>query len=208
MIQIVDKSYLKVSGFEIAYNSGKSVKDDAFGIRVQGSGSHIQILNNTVHDMTGKVTSRSGDLNNGYAGAGIHVYGSSTNTPYSDVTISGNTIYNCDPGDDSTETLTLNGNVTEFSIDHNTVHDDNNIGIDMIGGEADVFNKPEGTANLPVARNGVCEDNTVYNIHANYGDGYAGAIYVDGGKDIVVQRNKVSTSDLGIEIGSENHGYI
>jgi hypothetical protein len=71
-----------------------------------------------------------------------------------------------------------------------------------------VFNKPEGTTNLPVARNGVCEDNTVYNIHANYGDGYAGAIYVDGGKDIVVQRNSVSSSDMGIEIGSENHGYI
>ena len=208
MIQIINQSYIKVEGFEIDDNSGVSVKDDAYGIRVQGSGTNIQILNNSIHDITGKVLKTSGGLNHGYAGAGIQVYGSSLTTPYSNVTISGNTIYNCQPGDDSTETLTLNGNITGFSVDHNIIHDDNNIGIDLIGGEADAFGKPSGTQNLPVIRNGVCSDNTVYNIHANYGGGYAGAIYVDGGSAITVERNHVYASDLGIEIGCENKGYI
>jgi hypothetical protein len=208
MIQIENKSYLKVSGLEIAYDRGVSVHDDAYGIRIDGSGSNIQILNNTVHDITGKVTSTSDGLNFGYAGAGIHVYGSSLTASYSHVTLSGNTIYNCQPGDDSTETMTVNGNVTRFTIDHNIIHDDNNIGIDMIGGEADVFGEPDGTLNLPVARDGKCDDNRVFNIHANYGDGFAGGIYVDGGKNIVVQGNHVSSSDLGIEVGCENHGYV
>jgi hypothetical protein len=207
MIQIINKSYLKVKGLVITNNNGISVQDDAFGVRIQGSGSNVQILGNTIENMTGKVTKTSGGLNYGYAGAGIQVYGSSLTTPYSKVIISGNTITNCQPGDDSTETLTLNGNVTGFSVDHNTISHDNNIGIDMIGGEADIFNKPDGTLKLPVARNGVCVDNTVSYIHANYGDGYAGAIYVDGGQNIVVAGNHVSYSDLGIEVGCENHGY-
>lgn len=208
MIQIIDQSYITVSGFEIAYNNGFAAQDDAYGIRVQGSGTNIQILNNTVHNITGKVLNYSHGLNTGYAGAGIHVYGSSLTAPYSNVTISGNTIYNCQPGDDSTETLTVDGNVTGFSIDHNIIHNDNNIGIAMIGGEGDVFNLPDGTLNLPVARGGVCADNTVYNIHANYGGGYAAAIYVDGGQNILVQGNHAYQSNLGIEVGCENAGYV
>jgi uncharacterized protein DUF1565 len=208
MVQIINQSYVKLVGFEIAYNNGISVQDDAYGVRVQGAGTHVEILHNRVHDMTGEVTSVSGGLNLGYAGAGIHVYGSSLSAAYSDVTIRGNVVYNCQPGDDSTETVTINGNVTHFSIDHNIVHDDNNIGIDMIGGEADVFNQPDGTPGLPVARDGVCADNTVYGIHANYGGGYADAIYVDGGRDITVSDNHVYHSDLGIEVGCENAGYV
>ncbi len=208
MIQILNQSYVRVGGFEIAYNSGATVGDDAFAVLVHGAGNGVQILNNTIHDMIGKVTRTSGGLNYGTAGAGIHVYGSSISSPYYNVIVSGNTLYNCQPGDDSTETLTLNGNIAGFSIDHNVVHDDNNIGIDMIGGEADIFGKPAGTLNLPVARNGVCDNNTVYNIHANYGGGYAAAIYVNGAKDIVIERNRVSTSDIGLSVGCENHGYV
>jgi hypothetical protein len=58
-----------------------------------------------------------------------------------------------------------------------------------------------------VARNGVCRGNTV--LRANeQGGGYAGGIYVDGGKDIVIENNVVSESDLGIEIGAENSGIV
>ena len=58
-----------------------------------------------------------------------------------------------------------------------------------------------------VARNGIVRGNTV--LRANeQGGGYAGGIYVDGGKDILIERNVVSGSDLGIEIGAENSGII
>jgi hypothetical protein len=35
----------------------------------------------------------------------------------------------------SSESLVVNGNVTNFRITHNVVHDNNNIGIDVIGFE-------------------------------------------------------------------------
>jgi hypothetical protein len=200
MVQIINQSYVKLSGFEIAYDNGLAVGDDAFGVRVQGSGSNVEVRNNVIHDITGSVT-------NGLGGAGIHVYGSSRTTPYSNVIIDGNQIYHCQPGDSQTETLTVNGNVTNFQITNNVVHDNNNIGIDMIGGEADVFGLPPGTQNLPVARNGVCSHNTVYNIHANYGGGYAGGIYVDGGQNLTISDNVSYKNDMGLEVGAENHGY-
>jgi hypothetical protein len=201
MVQIINKSYIKLIGFEIANDSGVGVGDDAFGVRVQGSGSNIQILNNNIHNITGSNSA-------GLAGAGIHVYGSSITTPYSNVIIKGNTISNCTPGDAQTETLTVNGNVTGFQIIGNTIHNDNNIGIDMIGGEAATFGKPAGTLGLPVARNGICSQNTVYNIHANYGGGFAAGIYVDGGKNITVSDNISYSNDMGLEVGCENKGYV
>jgi hypothetical protein len=207
MVQIINQSYVKVSGFEIADDSGVSIGDDAFGVRVQGSGSNVIISDNVIHNITGEVTSSAGGDNNGYAGTGIQVYGSSLTTPYSNVTINGNTIYDCDPGDNETESLTVNGNVTGFAITNNLVHDNNNIGIDMIGGEGDVFGEPDGTQNLPVARNGICEHNRVYDIHANYGGGFAAGIYVDGGQNITVADNASTKNDLGLEVGAENKGY-
>lgn len=207
MVQITNKSYVKLIGFEIAYASGVAVQDDAFAVRVQGSGSNIDILDNDIHDITGQVIVNGND-NVGYAGAGIHVYGASLTTPISNVVIDGNTIYGCQPGDDETETLTVNGNVTNFQITNNIIHDDNNIGIDMIGGEPDTFGLPKGTQNLPVARDGVCSGNTVYNIHANYGGGYAAGIYVDGAQDITITDNRSYHNDYGLEVGAENQGYV
>jgi len=201
MVMILNQSYVQLIGFQIAYDSGVAVQDDAFGVRVQGAGTNVNILNNTVHNITGSTAL-------GLAGAGIHVYGSSLTTPYANVTISGNTIYDCQPGDSQTETLTVNGNVSGFTITNNLIHDDNNIGIDMIGGEASVFGLPNGTQGLPVARNGVCSNNTVYNIHANYGGGYAAGIYVDGGQNITISNNVCYKNDMGLEVGAENAGYI
>jgi hypothetical protein len=201
MVQMINVSYVKLIGFEIAYDNGVSVGDDAFGVRVQGYGSHVEIRNNVIHDITGSVSA-------GVGGAGIHVYGSSLTMLYANVIIDGNQIYHCQPGDSQTETLTVNGNVTNFQITNNLVHDDNNIGIDMIGGEADVFGLPAGRQNLPVARNGLCSHNRVYNIHANYGGGYAGGIYVDGGQNITITDNVSYQNDMGLEVGAENRGYV
>jgi len=129
-------------------------------------------------------------------------------TPYSNIVIDGNTIDHCQPGDDETETLTVNGNITNFQITDNLIYDDNNIGIAMIGGEPDAFWLNNPTANLPVARDGVCSQNTVFNIHANYGGGYAGGIYVDGGQDITLSGNVSYKNDMGLEVGAENQGYV
>ena len=59
-----------------------------------------------------------------------------------------------------------------------------------------------------VAREGVCKGNRVENARSNYGGGYAAGIYVDGGRDIVIESNIVTQCDLGIEVGAENKGVV
>ena len=53
--------------------------------------------------------------------------------------------------------------------------------------------------------------NTVYNISSFYNPAYAGSysadgIYVDGGTRIVIERNRIYHTDIGIEVASENPG--
>jgi Right handed beta helix region len=130
---------------------------------------------------------------------GITVYRTNPDVPLSDIVIDDNTIYDCEPAD--SETLTLNGNVDSFEVDRNVVHDVNNIGIDFIGGEG-ISTSPATDA----ARNGTCRDNVVYRARSSYGGGYAAGIYVDGGRNIVLERNIVHECDEGIEVGAENPG--
>lgn len=184
MVLIDSKSYVKVVGFEIRNNLGVS---DGSGVRILGAGSHIEIRNNTIHDMRGRNA------------MGITVYATEP-SPISDLIVDGNQIYDCEPS--PSEALTLNGNVTGFAVTNNVVRDVNNIGIDFIGGETDIQADPS-----KVARDGVCRGNQVLRARAP-GDGYAGGIYIDGGSDIVVENNLVSQCDLGIEVGAENAGVI
>ncbi|MCB1086189.1 MAG: right-handed parallel beta-helix repeat-containing protein, partial [Verrucomicrobiae bacterium] len=120
-------------------------------------------------------------------------------TPVSHLVIDGNEIHDCDAA--PSEALTLNGNISDFEVTNNHVHDIRGVGIDFIGGEDGMVDDK-----TKVARNGICRGNRVERVRANYGGGYGPGIYVDGGREIVVERNWVSECDLGIEIGAENSG--
>ncbi len=185
MVLIDTKSYVQIVGFEIRNNL--SVNDGS-GIRVVGSGAGIEIRENVIHDMRGEHA------------MGITVYGTDP-VPISGLVVQGNQIYDCEPA--SSEALTLNGNVVDFAVVDNLVRDVNNIGIDFIGGETDI--QPDPTL---VARQGVVRGNTVLRANSIYDGGYAGGIYVDGGRDIVIENNRVAESDLGIEVGAENTGLV
>lgn len=183
MITLQDRSWIRVRGLEIRNNL--NVVNDGSGIRVQGAGAYIELLDNVIHDMRG------------FGAMAITVYGTSTSASLSNLVIEGNEVYDCEPAD--SETITLNGNVEQFRVAHNVVRDVNNIGIDFIGGETDI--NP-----LFGARNGECVGNVVVRANANYGGGFAAGIYVDGGTDILIEGNVVVGCDLGIEIGAENAG--
>lgn len=185
MVLIDTRSYVKVIGFEIRNNLGVN---DGSGVRILGSGSHIEIRDNQIHEIRGSHA------------MGITVYGTDAQ-PISDLIIDGNEIHDCEPA--QSEALTLNGNVVDFEVTNNVVRDVNSIGIDFIGGETDI--QPDPTK---VARSGVCSGNTVIRARSNYGGGFGAGIYVDGGKDIVIENNVVTQSDLGIEIGAENAGLV
>ncbi len=185
MMAIKNQNYIRIIGFEI--QNLKNVNDGS-AIRISGYGSHIEIRNNIIHDIRGT------------SAMGITVYGTHSN-PIEYLIIDGNEVYNCQPA--PSEAITLNGNVTHFEVTNNIVRDVNNIGIDFIGGETDI--QPDTAL---VARNGICRGNQVYRANSSYGDGYAAGIYVDGGRDIIIENNIVSGSDLGIEIGAENAGMV
>lgn len=177
------KSYIRIQGLEIKNNL--RVNDGSM-IRVEGYGRHIQILDNVMYNTSGQHA------------MGITFYGSHP-IGLSHITVRGNELYNINPG--WSETMTFNGNVERFVVEHNYIHDVNNIGIDFIGGEG-MCSK----ASRDKARNGVCRNNTVRNAKSDNEGGYAAGIYVDGGENITIENNDVSDCDLGIEVGAENPG--
>jgi hypothetical protein len=191
VVSISGRSNVQIIGFEVMNASGG---DPSIGISVEGSGSNILIKNCTVHDI-------ASDNKNAH---GIAAYGSSATTPIRRLVLDGNEVYNCKLG--QSESVVLNGNVDSFTVINNTVHDNDNIGIDFIGFE--------GTASAnDQARDGLCAGNHVYNISSKTNPTYGGeqsadGIYVDGGKGIVIERNIVDNCDIGVEVASEHGGKI
>ncbi len=197
MVVIENGAYIKLSGFEIR-NLKAGGNPDIFpaGIWVRGSGDHIEIRNNVVHHIENSCEE---------CGAhGIAVYGREAGASIHDIVIDGNEVRDSKLG--WSESLVLNGNVEKFAVTNNVVHDNDNIGIDLIGFE--------GTAPDPAvdrARDGVVAGNLVYNIDS-YGNPAYGeerssdGIYVDGGTNIVIERNIVHHTNIGIELASEHSG--
>ncbi|MBK9385083.1 MAG: right-handed parallel beta-helix repeat-containing protein [Planctomycetes bacterium] len=183
LVEIRDLSYLEVRNLELAHLHGIS---DGSGIRISGHGSHFHLSGNEIHDLRGRNA------------MGITVYGTSTSGSLSDLVIEANWIHHCEPA--PSEALVLNGNVERFAVRENLVEDVNNIGIDFIGGESSIH--PSA-----VARSGVCAGNVVRRARSIYGGGYGAGIYVDGGRDLLLERNWVEACDLGIEVGAENAGF-
>ncbi len=188
-ISISDQNYIRVIGLDIQNFSGSGTP---IGISVDGSSSYIEIRNNKVHNI-------DNDSGNAH---GIAFYGTEA-TPISNVVVVGNEVYNCKLG--QSESMVFNGNVTNFTVSNNIIHDNDNIGIDFIGFEG------TGPTGHDRARNGVCIHNTVYNISSlsnpTYGgDRSADGIYIDGGENITIERNNVYDCDIGIEVASEHQG--
>jgi hypothetical protein len=164
------------------------------GIWILGTSHHIELHNNLVHHIENAAT--------GGNAHGIAAYGYSSTTSIHDLVIQGNEVRDCILG--WSESMVLNGNVENFIVKDNIVHDNDNIGIDFIG--------HEGTCNdasLDQARDGLCTGNIVYNIDslpnpAYGGERCAGGIYVDGGKRIIIEKNIVHHCNIGIEIASEH----
>ncbi len=181
MVLIENRSYIELGGFEIRNLSGIN---DGSGIRIIGSGTQLSIHDNHIHHMCGDDA------------MGITVYGTEP-VAISMLSISNNWIHDCEAA--RSEALTLNGNIDGFEVIENLVTDINNIGIDFIGGETSI--NPNSAL---VARNGICKGNTVMRARSIYEGGYAAGIYVDGGRDILIEGNRVTECDLGIEIGAEN----
>ncbi|HEX2591590.1 MAG TPA: right-handed parallel beta-helix repeat-containing protein [Rhizomicrobium sp.] len=196
-------SYVIAQGFEVRNFTTASTKDAPIGIFVTGSGLGVQIVNNYVHDIT--TTAAATPSNCASNAFGIEVYGTKSPAATDGIAISGNEIAHLKTG--CSETLSLDGNVTNWAIVENIIHDNDNIAIGAIG-----FEKVCLDPAYDQARAGVIRGNTVYNItsygNPDYGKQYAAdGIYVDGGTNIIIEQNLIHNVDLGIEVASEHKGH-
>ncbi|HEY6293891.1 MAG TPA: Ig-like domain repeat protein [Terriglobia bacterium] len=193
LITIVNQSYLTISGFEIRDFTTNNPAYVPSGVWITGSGTGVRILNNLVHN----ITTSSEENGNAF---GISVYGTSK-TPITQLVISGNEVYDLRTGE--SESVNVDGNVTYFAITNNLVHDNDNIGIDVIGYEG------VGPVGYDEAMYGEVSGNTIYNISGitNPGEGYeydADGLYCDGCAYVTFERNLIFQVDYGIETTSEN----
>lgn len=213
LMYIENKNYIKIDGLKFTNHNGNYQPvinvygncshieitnctfyntncNESYAILCEGYGDDFYIANNNMHDLIGDNA------------VGVLFVGSGTVTPYSNIVITNNTLTNLDPA--PSEAIAVNGNVDGFEISGNVLTDINNIGIVMIGGE-DWVNTNDA---VNQARNGVCKNNVVTSANSIYGGGFAAGVYVDGGKFITVENNTITDSDIGLEIGCENMGFV
>jgi hypothetical protein len=201
ILTIHNQSYVRIEGFEIRNFRTAEHRLTPLGISVIGAGSHIELLKNNVHHIEQNFNGRDAPGRGGN-GFGIAVYGTDAKTPISELVIDGNEVHHLKTG--SSESLVVNGNVANFRITHNVVHDNNNIGIDIIG-----FERTAPEPAVDQARDGVVSGNLVYNITSRGNPAYrddesSDGIYVDGGTKILIEQNVIHDVDFGIELASEH----
>lgn len=204
LFTLEDVSYVIVSGFELRNYTTSSLKDVPIGIYVLGAGRGVQIVNNRIHHI--ETNAKTNPQQCGSDAFGLTVYGTKAPAAIEGIAISGNEIFRLKTG--CSETLSLDGNVKNFAVLSNIVHDDDNIAIGAIG-----FERVSPDPAYDQARDGEIRGNIVYNItsygNPDYGKQYASdGIYVDGGRNIVIEQNLVHNADLGIELASEHKGHV
>lgn len=186
IISIDGNDYIIIEGLEICDFTSAV----AYGILLDSDESHIIIRNNRIHDICTTMPFENGEAN------AILCYGEgrTEEAAINNIFIENNEIYNNVTG--WCEALSIAGNAKYINIVNNTVHDNTNIGIDFYGnaGYCQV-------AALDQPRFCTAIGNTVYNSLCDYAE--CAGIYVDGARDIVVERNEVYSNMYGIEIGSE-----
>ncbi len=198
LVDIDSRSQVTLEGFEVRNFRSPSSSGVPVGIYVHGRGTGLTVRGNEIHHIV-----QARESCNGGDAFGIAVYGDQAE-PWTNVVFDGNEIHSTRTG--CSETFTLNGNVDGFLITNNFVHDVDNIGIDIIG-----FEGTGPTAAVDQARNGVIRGNRIRNVTSRGNPGYgdetsAGGIYVDGGKNVLIEQNVIHDADIGIEIASEHAG--
>lgn len=193
LLTIKDQHHLQVEGltFQNFVSDNEKVP---VGILIEGKSHHLTVRNCKIRQIR--------TLNPEAAEANAHalaVYGSDGENAVHDLEIIANEISENKLG--LSETLVLNGNVENFRIAENKIFKNDNIGIDLIGYEKTAPHNDR-------VRNGICEYNQLWDIstvkNPSYEEASAAAIYTDGGKNIIIQQNKIRRSDIGIEAASEH----
>ena len=187
---IENTSFVTIQGIIIENNE----RNNATGILVMGNCQDISITNCELRNINFSANASDVATSNDNAYP-LLVFGDNGTNANTNILITNNIIHDCRTG--WSEGLAINGNVDGFEITLNEVYNISNIGIDAIG--------YEGTASTnDYARNGLISQNIVHDCPSPYAD--CAGIYIDGARDLIIERNLCYNNQYGIEIGNEHSG--
>jgi hypothetical protein len=193
MIDINDRQYIKIIGFNIT----NLRSDRGTAIHVRNGSHHIEIRNNKLSRIMIAYGASEEVIEKGISAwsVAIRVTGNNATRSCHDIIIDGNEITEGEPG--WAENLTLAGNVENFQVSNNIIHHTKKAGIDIAGHGAE---SSDPTNNQ--ARNGVIRGNSIYQMIGEYGT----AIYVEGARDLIIEKNTISSANNAIVISCETVG--
>ena len=175
-------SYIVFENLEIKGATSKAVA--AFAC-YDGGQNHLIFKNNIIHDLN--TTTTKGECN-------AFLFMGEKRNSINNILLIGNSCYDLTLG--YSEAVSFAGNCEYCYVIGNMVYDNTNIGIDFYGNAGYC-----STESLDQARYCVAAYNEVYNCNSPYAD--CAGIYVDGGRNCLIEKNHVWGCQYGIEIGSE-----
>lgn len=195
LLTLKNRHHIQIQGLTIQ-NFTTTNQQVPVGVLITGKSSHIKLK--YLHVRHIETLTKDTSVANAHA---IAIYGTNGKKALQKISLSTSEIDHNKLG--SSEAVVFNGNVSHFKISRNKIHDNDNIGIDMIGYE-------KTAAKHDYARHGVITQNELWNISTKHNPAYrepsSAAIYADGARDLKIQRNRIHNSDIGIEAASEHHG--
>lgn len=210
LVQLRDIKNMTLENLHICNAENAVPNSDPEGIYINGKSSNITIRGCKVYNIKNVCldTHGKGDWRSAHA---ILALGTSNEEPIRNLIIEQCEIYDMHTG--TSEIMTLAGNIDGFTVQDNYVHDVENIGIIVAGG--DNLN-PSGDPAVNYARNGVVRRNKVHRCTHQYTKDFwervcnnpaaygAIGIYVCGGGNTVIEQNEVWECDRAIGLVSES----
>jgi|GEM_PF-156004 len=191
LVLVSGVSWIAVEGLEVCNFKTALPNTVVNGICVNNGANFIKISNNKIHHIENTMEEKIER-----SAHAILVIGN-TSSAVRHIVVEGNKVSDCKTG--YSENITINGYVDGFLIKGNSVSRGENIGIVAAGGY-----RANQVQALNYARNGIISNNEVFDIDDSHG---APGIYVDGARNITVERNNVHHVFRGIGVLSENTGY-
>ena len=184
-------SNIRVYGLNIEDRHEEGI-EGAYGVLIRGGTSNIIIQNNVFKNIHANAAAFDGTYGNN--ATGVIIYGDQETVAHN-ILIANNEFTDIECG--LSEVITVNGYTAMVDVIENYIHDVKNIGIDIAGHYGANSDPDKDYARyVYVAGNRI--DNAVSDVAVNAG------IYVDGAKNVLVERNSVTNSPMGISIGEES----
>ncbi len=191
LLYIENQSYFQIEGLTFA----NLVGNFSVGVEITGDSHDFIFRKNEIHHISW--TANTSTLPDSSKNANAFVIYGNTTQGVRNFRVDSCEIHHNTTG--FSENLTLDGNVYNFIVSANSVHDNSNIGI-LCAGNYGIISDP----GLDQTRFGRVYDNVCYNNASNYAT--SAGIYIDGAKEIEVFRNRCYGNGYGIEVGAEEDG--